>query len=67
MNQRRYNMILEIIDKNEYLKTREEKQRAFVGIAGAFQWADKVDREARELRRRYANGSALTKLNHYRY
>lgn len=52
------------VESCEYLTTDEERMRAFVGLACAMDWGNKVDAEARAIRARYKHSNTITRLNH---
>lgn len=67
MKYSQYDIIQYLVYSNEYLETDEEKAIAFSAMAGALNWANKIDREEKKSRKRYKGADALTKLNHERY
>lgn len=64
---RQLDLIQYLVYTNEYLETDEEKSIAFSAMAGALNWANKIDREERNSKMRYKGADALTRLNHSRY
>lgn len=67
MSYRQYDMLIRLVNSNEYLQTEEERQRAFSAMAAALNWANHIKTSENISRRRYKGADALTRLNHSRY
>ena len=61
-----YDFIRSLLTRNEYLQTEEEIKTAYYAMAGALNWSNSIDREAREIIARYRKSDTLTRLNHSR-
>lgn len=59
-----YDFIHSLLTQNEYLQTEEEIKRAYYAMAGALNWPNSIDREARKIKARYRKADTLTRLNH---